>query len=133
MVGIYHKYRTLLPFSDTVSVQFVHEFLYCINALLSLELYRGVTGSFFGIGILPVSDLLNFRYFGRYRSPPFLYTSPLSAPLFTFLKKGAIAPLLRKKGGAAPFLIRNVPTGKVDAPSLSLSFDSINSPPQTMG
>jgi hypothetical protein len=28
--------------------------------------YRGVTGSFFGIGILPVSDLLDFRYFGRY-------------------------------------------------------------------
>jgi len=32
----------------------------------NLELYRGVTGSFFGIGILPVSDLLDFRYFGRY-------------------------------------------------------------------
>jgi hypothetical protein len=28
--------------------------------------YRGGTGSFFGIGILPVSDLLDFRYFGRY-------------------------------------------------------------------
>jgi len=68
-----------------------------------IELYRGVTGSFFGIGILPVSDLLDFRYFGRYRSPPFLYTSPLSSPLFfqkgvELLKKGAIAPLLRKKG-----------------------------------
>jgi len=37
----------------------------CVT-LSQLELYRGVTGSFFGIGILPVSDLLDFRYFGRY-------------------------------------------------------------------
>jgi hypothetical protein len=42
--------------------------------------------------------------------PPFLYTSPLSSPLFSkrgseLLKKGAIAPLLRKKGASAPFLI----------------------------
>ena len=28
-----------------------------------LELYHGVTSSFFGIGILLVSDLLGFRYF----------------------------------------------------------------------
>jgi len=28
--------------------------------------YNGVTSSFFGIGILLVSDLLDFRYFGRY-------------------------------------------------------------------
>jgi hypothetical protein len=28
-----------------------------------LELYHGVTSSFFGIGILPVSDLLGGRYF----------------------------------------------------------------------
>ncbi len=30
------------------------------------ELYHGVTSSFFGIGILLVSDLLDFWYFGRY-------------------------------------------------------------------
>jgi len=28
--------------------------------------YHGVTSSFFGIGILLVSDLLDFRYYGRY-------------------------------------------------------------------
>ena len=38
---------------------------------LNRVVYRGVTSSFFGIGILPVSDLLDFRYFGRYRSPLF--------------------------------------------------------------
>jgi hypothetical protein len=32
----------------------------------SRVVYRGGTGSFFGIGILPVSDLVDFRYFGRY-------------------------------------------------------------------
>jgi hypothetical protein len=32
-----------------------------------LELYTAVLPAvFFGIGILPVSDLLDFRYFGRY-------------------------------------------------------------------
>jgi hypothetical protein len=70
--------------------------------------YRGVTSSFFGIGILPVSDLLDFRYFGRYRSPPFfVYFPPFFPPFFQkgLLKKGAIAPLLRKKGGTAPFFI----------------------------
>jgi hypothetical protein len=36
------------------------------QALFSRVVYRGGTGSFFGIGILPVSDLLDFRYFGRY-------------------------------------------------------------------
>ncbi len=62
-----------------------------------------------GKGILPVSDLLDFRYFGRYRSPLFEYFPPLLPPFFQkgveLLKKGAIAPLLRKKGGTAPFLI----------------------------
>ncbi len=70
---------------------------------------RGVTSSFFGIGILPVSDLLDFRYFGRYRSPLFVYFPPFLPPFFQkgveLLKKGASAPLLRKKGGTAPFLI----------------------------
>jgi len=31
-----------------------------------LFVYHGVTSSFFGIGILLVSDLLDFRYYGRY-------------------------------------------------------------------
>ena len=77
--------------------------------------YRGGTGSFFGIGILPVSDLLDFRYFGRYRSPPFLYTSPLSSPLFSkrgssFSKRGPLPPFWGKRGALPPFLYRNVPT-----------------------
>jgi hypothetical protein len=65
--------------------------------------YHGVTNSFFGIGILLVSDLLGFWYFGRYHSPLFV-----SFPSFflkrgaELLKKGAIAPLLRKKGGNRP-------------------------------
>jgi hypothetical protein len=67
------------------------------ETIIFLELYRGGTGSFFGIGILSVSDLLDFRYFGRYRSPPFLYTSPLSSPLFSkrgssFSKRGPLPP-----------------------------------------
>ncbi len=77
-----------------------------------LELYHGVTSSFFGIGILLVSDLLGFWYFGRYRSPPFLYRSPLfsSKGGQSSLKRGAIAPLLRKKGGNRPlFDTRTVP------------------------
>jgi hypothetical protein len=34
------------------------------GVVLYLELYHGVTSSFFGIGILLVSDLLDFRYYG---------------------------------------------------------------------
>jgi len=68
--------------------------------------YRDVTHSFFGIGILPVSDLLDFRYFGRYRSPPFLYTSPLSSPLFSkrfgASQKGGHCPPFEEKGGHCP-------------------------------
>jgi len=75
----------------------------------SRVVYHGVTSSFFGIGILLVSDLLDFRYFGRYRSPLFVNFPPFLPPFFQkgvgVLKKGAIAPLLRKKGGTAPFLI----------------------------
>ena len=75
-----------------------------------LELYHGVTSCFFGIGILPLTDLLDFRYFGRYRSPLFRILPPFPPPFFFqkgvgALKKGAIAPLFRKKGGTAPFLI----------------------------
>jgi len=59
-----------------------------------LELYHDVTSSFFGIGILLVSDLLDFRYFGRYRSP---LSPPLSFP--PFFQKGVGAP---QKGGHCP-------------------------------
>ncbi len=55
---------------------------------------------------------IRFAGFSVFRGivPPFLYTSPLSFPPFfqkgtELLKKGAIAPLLRKKGATAPFLI----------------------------
>ena len=37
-----------------------------LNADIFRVVYCGGTGGFFGIGILPVSDLLDFRYFGRY-------------------------------------------------------------------
>jgi len=60
-------------------------------------------------GILLLSDLLDFRYFGRYRSPLFVYFPPFLPPFFQkgvgAPQKGAIAPLLRKKGGTAPFFI----------------------------
>jgi hypothetical protein len=80
-----------------------------INRLYLLELYRGVTSSFFGIGILLVSDLLDFRFSVGIDPPFFVYFPPFLPPFFPkgleLLKKGAIAPLLRKKGGTAPFLI----------------------------
>ena len=63
---------------------------------MSRVVYRGVTSSFFGIGILLVSDLLDFRY-RSVSFPPFLYTSPFSSPLF--FQKGVGAP---QKGGHCP-------------------------------
>ena len=48
----------------------------------SRVVYRGVTGSFFGIGILPVSDLLDFRYFGRIDPPLFCILPPFPPPFF---------------------------------------------------
>ncbi len=58
--------------------------------------YGRGSSHFFGIGICPVSDWLGIGLFGRYRSPLFV-----SFPFFLkrgaeLLKKGAIAPLLRK-------------------------------------
>ena len=56
------------------------------------------TSSFFGIGIfLPVSDLLDF-VFRSVSFPPFLYTTPLSSPLF--FQKGVE---LSKRGPLPPF------------------------------
>jgi hypothetical protein len=74
-----------------------------------LELYRSVTSSFFGIGILPVSDLLDFGISVGIDPPLFCILPPFPPPFFQkgveLLKKGAVAPLLRKKGGTAPFFI----------------------------
>jgi hypothetical protein len=65
--------------------------------------YHGVTSSFFGIGILLVSDLLGFWYFRSVSFPPFLSFPPFFLKRGAeLLKKGAIAPLLRKKGGNRP-------------------------------
>jgi len=36
------------------------------KGVLGRVVYHGVTSSFFGIGILLVSDLLDFWYYGRY-------------------------------------------------------------------
>jgi len=71
---------------------------------------HSVTSSFFGIGILLVSDLLDFRYFGRYR-PPLFYTSPLSSPLFSKRglepsKRGPLPPFRGKRGPLPPFWYR---------------------------
>ena len=79
-----------------------------------LKLYHGVTSSFFGIGILPVSDLTGRLVFwsvllvwqellvsakgglaGSKRGP---------VPSFS-LKQGASAPLLREKGVPAKIMI----------------------------
>jgi len=68
--------------------------------------YRGATGSFFGIGILPVWI---FGISVGFDPPFFVYFPPFLPPFFQkgveLLKKGAIAPLLKKKGGTAPFSI----------------------------
>jgi hypothetical protein len=86
----------------------------CNNCQKTRVVYRGVTSSFFGIGILRVSDLLDFLFRSVSIPPFFVYFPPFLPPFFQkgveLLKKGAIAPLLRKKGGTAPFLYRNVPT-----------------------
>jgi len=82
------------------------------NTTRYLELYHGVTSSFFGIGILLVLWYQICWIFGISVGivPPFFeYFPPFLHPFFKrgleLLKKGAIAPLLRKKGGTAPFLM----------------------------
>jgi len=85
------------------STNIIYSFLRFVVAIVTTN----VTGK--EIGILQVSDLLDFQYFGRYRSPLFCVLPPFPPPFFPkggwLLKKGAIAPLLRKKGVTAPFLI----------------------------
>jgi hypothetical protein len=76
--------------------------------------YHGVTSSFFGIGILSVSDLLGGRYFQSvlliWRELLFSAKGGLVVskrghrPPF-FLKKGAVAPFLREKGVPAKKMI----------------------------
>jgi len=71
--------------------------------------YRGVTGSFFGIGICRYQICWIFGISVSIDPPLFCILPPFLPPFFQkgveLLKKGGIAPLLRKKGGTAPFLI----------------------------
>ena len=72
-------------------------------------MYHGVTSSLFGIGILLESDLLDFRVSVGI-IPPFFVLPPFPPSFFSkggggAPQKGVIAPLLRKKGATAPFLI----------------------------
>jgi len=71
-------------------------YFYAIYVYELLELYHGVTSCFFGIGILLVSDLLDFPYFGRYRSPLFRILPPSPPPFFPkggeLLKRGPLPP-----------------------------------------
>jgi len=78
---------------------------------ISRVTYHGDTSHFFGIGISRYQIQPVSVFFGRHRSPLFVYYPPFPPPFFSkrgleLLKKGAIAPLLRKKGATAPFLIR---------------------------
>jgi hypothetical protein len=75
--------------------------------MLNQELYHGVASSFFGIGILPVSDLTGWSVFWSvllvWREILFSAKGGLAVskrwpvPPFS-LKKGASAPFLREKG-----------------------------------
>jgi hypothetical protein len=65
--------------------------------------YHGVTSSFFGIGILPVSDLLGGRYFQSvlliWRELLFSAKGGLAVS-----KRGPVPPFFLKKEASAPFL-----------------------------
>ena len=64
--------------------------------------YHGVTSSFFGIGILLVSDLLGFRYFGRYCcTVSFGGNTFLRIRGNSFLKNSAGIPFFLQKEGEA--------------------------------
>ena len=82
--------------------------IYLTKCDITRVVYHGVTSSFFGIGILLVSDLLDFRYFGRYRSPLFCILPPFPPPFFTkrgleLSKRGPLPPFLGKRGALPPF------------------------------
>ena len=77
---------------------------------MSRVVYHGVTSSFFGVGILPVSDLLGGRYF---RSLLLIWRE-LRKRGAGCIEKGAGAPVFLKKGAGAPFLReKGVPAKKV--------------------
>ena len=88
-----------------------------------LELYHGVTSSFFCIGILLVSDLMDFWNYGRYCCTVnfggniflsfcgIFFFEKFRGNSFLFFKRrvkcskrGLMPPLLRKKGAPANFL-----------------------------
>jgi hypothetical protein len=103
-----------------MSLQFSYESAIFISVCNSLQhlltrvVYHGVTTSFFGIGILPVSDLFGGRYFWSvlliWRELLFSAKGGLAVskrglvPTF-FSKKGAIAPFLREIGFPAKKII----------------------------
>ncbi len=64
--------------------------------------YHGFTSSFFGIGILPVSDLLGGRYFWLvlliWRELLFSAKGGLAV-----LKRGSVPPFFTKMGPVPPF------------------------------
>ena len=89
--------------------------------IITRVVYHGVTSSFFGIGILLVSDLMGFRYFRSvllycklwrehlFKISRLFLNNSVGIPFFLqkegeMYKKGAGAPLLRKKGAPANFL-----------------------------
>ena len=62
--------------------------------------YNGVTSSFFGIGILLVSDLLDFRYFSRYCcAVNFGGNKFLSFCRNSFFENSTVIPFFFKKKG----------------------------------
>jgi hypothetical protein len=81
--------------------------------VITKVVYHGVTSSFFGIGILPVSDLLGGRYF---RSLLLIWAG---TPFFRkrgagCVEKGAGAPFILNKGANVPFLReKGVPAKKM--------------------
>jgi len=91
------------------------------KAIFARVVYHGVTSSFFSIGILLVSDVLGFRYFGRYcctvsfGGNTFLrfrgnsFFEKFRGNSFFLQKEGEVykkaeAPPSRKKGAPANFL-----------------------------
>jgi hypothetical protein len=75
--------------------------------------YHGITSSFFGIGILPVSDLTGQSVFWSvllvWRELLFSAKGGLAVS-----KRGLVPPLFLKKGASAPFLReKGVPAKKI--------------------
>jgi hypothetical protein len=80
------------------------------NSLYLLELYTAVLPAVFSVSVFCRYQICWIFGISVGIVPPFFeYFPPFLPPFFQkgveLLKKGAIAPLLRKKGGTAPFLI----------------------------